>query len=611
MFRRRKPHAEDAPRRRGTIGIRTLLALAMGGLVFLVSATVLLIALFASATNTFELLNQRTVLVVEGIENEVREKLEAAEEAVKGFQREVQAGSLSGASHEKLQDALAVALATVPEVEVLLYWDRGGARRLAARDPDGAIVTNGPEAEENPEILEGQSAIAEGEAAWGAPVVEDGATYMNFAARLAPGDTDVAFVVAAVSLEHFSEFVAGIGQEYGGVAFLLYGEDQVLAHPAFVRAGAEAERRALVPVAEAGDPVLMHLAEGRRPGEVMAAARREGVELLRVATTGGDHMVMYRWLHGYGPEPIAVGVHFPRSETVDTLNRLAMSAAAGALVTIVGVIAAALIGGLVARPVQRLAASASAVARLDLDAVEAPRRSPIAEVDAQARAFGMMLDALKVFQTYVPRKLVQRLVALEGGQGVHSEQRELTVMFTDIVKFSEIADRMGAEDTAAFLNRHFALLAECINAEDGTIDKYVGDAVLAFWGAPDRMDDHAARAVRAARGISETVAADNRRRAGKGLRPVRVRVGLHTGQAMVGNIGAPARINYTVVGDTVNDVQRLESLGRKLDVGADVTVLMSAETAVLAGMGPDDVEDVGAHRLAGDPEEVPVRRLRS
>jgi adenylate cyclase len=611
MFPRRKPHAEVAPRRRGTIGIRTLLALAMGGLVFLASATVLLIALFVSATNTFELLNQRTVLVVEGIENEVREKLDAAEKAVRGFQREVQAGSLSGASHEKLQDALAVALATVPEVEVLLYWDRSGARRLAARDPDGAIVTNGPEAEENPEILEGQAAIAEGEAAWGAPVIEDGATYMNFAARLPPGDTDVAFVVAAVSLEQFSEFVAGIGREYGGVAFLLYGEEQVLAHPGFVRAGAEAERRALVPVTEAGDPVLMHLDEGRSPGQVMAAARREGVELLRVPTTGGDHMVMYRWLRGYGPEPIAVGVHFPRSETVDTLNRLAMSAAAGALVTIVGVIAAALIGGLVARPVQRLAASASAVARLDLDAVEPPRRSPIAEVDAQARAFAMMLDALKVFRTYVPRKLVERLVALEGGQGVHSETRELTVMFTDIVKFSEIADRMGAEDTAAFLNRHFALLAECINAQDGTIDKYVGDAVLAFWGAPDRMDDHAARAVRAARGISETVAADNRRRARKGLRPVRVRVGLHTGQAMVGNIGAPARINYTVVGDTVNDAQRLESLGRKLDAGADVTVLMSAETACLAGLGPDEAEDVGAHQLAGDPEEVPVRRLRS
>ena len=193
--------------------------------------------------------------------------------------------------------------------------------------------------------------------------------------------------------------------------------------------------------------------------------------------------------------------------------------------------------------------------------MEPPRRSSVAEIDEQVRAFNLMLDALKVFQTYVPRKLVERLVALGGGEGMPSETRELTVMFTDIVTFSEIAERMGAEETAAFLNRHFGMLADCIRAEHGTIDKYIGDAVMAFWGAPERLDDHAARAVQAARRIAETITADNQRRARKGLSPVRVRIGLHSGPAVVGNIGAPDRVNYTIVGDTVNDAQRLSRSG--------------------------------------------------
>ena len=320
------------------------------------------------------------------------------------------------------------------------------------------------------------------------------------------------------------------------------------------------------------------------------------------------YVAVYRRLGGYGPKPIAVGAYYPRTEIADTLRRLSMSGIAGIVVTLIGVVAAILLGGLIARPVRRLAASASAVARLDLDSVEPPRRSSVAEIDEQVRAFNLMLDALKVFQTYVPRKLVERLVALDGGEGMHSETRELTVMFTDIVTFSEIAERMGAEETAAFLNRHFGMLADCIRAEHGTIDKYIGDAVMAFWGAPERLDDHAARAVQAARRIAETITADNQRRARKGLSPVRVRIGLHSGPAVVGNIGAPDRVNYTIVGDTVNDAQRLESLGHKLDTGADVTILMSAHTAHLAGLS-DESEDVGAHRLAGGPHEVAVRRL--
>jgi len=590
------------------IRIRTLLALTMGGLVLAATVTVLTIALFAHATNTFELLNDRTVLILEGIDHEVRDKLDSASEVVNGVVREVRTGGLRSASPEALHQALSVALATTPEVEVLLYWNRDLVRRLAFRQADGTIVREGPEAEANRRIREALAVIPERGRQWGMPLLEDGVTYLNYAADVGSASSDAAFVVAAVSLEQFSNFVAEIGRQYGATAFILYGDEDVLAHPSFVDRGIAGGH--VVPVAEAGDPVLLNLAQGQ-PVEFMGSARRQFVETFRVEAGGSYYLVMYRWVYGYGPKPLAVGAYFPRTVVSDTLQRLGLSAIAGILVATIGVIAAIVLGGFIARPVRRLAANASAVARLDLDSVERPPASPIAEVNEQARAFSLMLDALRVFETYVPRKLVQRLVALGARQGMPSEMRELTVMFTDMVKFSEISERMGAAETAAFLNRHFGLLADCIEAENGTIDKYIGDAVMAYWGAPDRMDDHAVRAVSAARRIAATMTADNERRAGKGLKPIRVRIGIHSGPAVVGNIGVPERVNYTIVGDTVNDAQRLESLGRELDAGADVTILLSAETARLAGLGASETEDAGPHPLAGGSHAVAVRRLNA
>ncbi len=589
------------------IRIRPLLALSMSGLVLAATAIVLTIALIASTHNTFELLNGRTVLILDGIEQEVRNKFDGASQIVDSLAREIETGSLQTASPEDLQRAMTIALASTPDVGVLLYWNHDLARRLVFRNTDGTIGWQGPEPEASAQIRAGLGALSPNMRQWGAPVVVDNVSYVNFAARVDAPLSDVAYMVAAVSLQQFSDFVAKIGRQYGATAFILYGEDRVLAHPSFVEAGTAGQ--ATVPIAETGDPVLAALPKAT-PVEFMDLARRQFVETYRVRVGDAYYLVMYRWLYGYGPQPIAVGAYFPNTVVNDTLHRLRLSAIVGILIAIVAVGAAIVLGGYIARPVRRLAASASAVAGLDLDNVPVPIRSPIAEVDEQARAFGMMLDALKVFETYVPRRLVRRLVALGGREGMASEMRELTVMFTDIVHFSEISERMGAEETATFLNRHLGLVAACIEAENGTIDKYIGDAVMAFWGAPDRMDDHAAAAVRAARRISETVTADNERRALKGLRPVRLRVGIHSGPAVVGNIGTAERVNYTIVGDTVNFAQRLEALGRELDAGADVTILISGETAERAGLGDGETDDMGAHILAGHQRAVEVRRLR-
>ncbi|HJT15157.1 MAG TPA: adenylate/guanylate cyclase domain-containing protein, partial [Dongiaceae bacterium] len=116
----------------------------------------------------------------------------------------------------------------------------------------------------------------------------------------------------------------------------------------------------------------------------------------------------------------------------------------------------------------------------------------------------------------------------------------------------------------------------------GTIDKYIGDSIMAFWGAPLDQEDRADRAVRSAQRIAQKLHVDNERRARKGLKPLRIRIGIHKGPALVGNIGAPGRVNYTLVGDTVNVAQRLEQFGHEVDDGIDDAIIVISEALAQA-----------------------------
>jgi adenylate cyclase len=195
---------------------------------------------------------------------------------------------------------------------------------------------------------------------------------------------------------------------------------------------------------------------------------------------------------------------------------------------------------------------------------------------------------------YVPRTLVTTLIARGDVAALPSEIRDVTVLFTDIVGFTARTESMGAAAAARFLNDHFALVTACIEGEGGIVDKYIGDAVMAVWGALEAEPDHAVRAMRAARAIAEALRADN---AGR-TPPVRMRIGIHSGPVIVGNIGTPTRMNYTVVGDTVNTAQRLENLARDLLPACDVAILLSQSTASAL---PCDIAlvSLGEHQLRG------------
>src|SRR5271155_4439456 len=181
-------------------------------------------------------------------------------------------------------------------------------------------------------------------------------------------------------------------------------------------------------------------------------------------------------------------------------------------------------------------------------------------------------------------------------------------MFTDIVSFTSTCETMTAGEVAAFINQHLSLVSACIEQEGGTIDKFIGDAVMAFWGAPGRIENPAASACRAAVAIQHALAADNQRRAVEGLAPVRIRIGIHMGPVVVGDIGTPNRINYTIVGDAVNATQRLESLGKTIDPYAEAIALVSEEIYAAAHDGFEFIER-GEHLVKGKQESLKVFQL--
>jgi adenylate cyclase len=193
-----------------------------------------------------------------------------------------------------------------------------------------------------------------------------------------------------------------------------------------------------------------------------------------------------------------------------------------------------------------------------------------------------------------------------GGPSTDVREAELTVMFTDIIGFTPLSEHMPPADVATMLNRHFEMLNACIEAEGGTLDKYIGDATMAFWGAPEAVPDHAARACRTALAIA---AALEKEEASGASSPVRIKIALHTGPLIVGNIGARSRMNYTVIGDTVNVCSRLESLTGEFDEGRPVTILVSGEVVAAAGDG-FLFEPLGERTVKGRARPVEIWRLK-
>ena len=584
-----------APPVRKGLPIVAYLVFGVGALVILSVGGVLFVTLSIATRNTVELLEDKSRLLIRSVVQQVALFLEPAQAQVEAVARLIETGRVNPTDPERLFGALEAALAASPHVRSVAFFDPSGWF-MAAIHSDRVPVAEIADWRHDPagrDVIGDAHARHEPAPYWGAPVYlkDPGVTVVNLRRPVIVRGELKGALASTVTIRALSEFITGLETELGQNAFVLYDRTFVLAHSTlaldFPDLGVE---RPLPRVTEIGDPVLFEI-------------WRDGWQERRLEVEGSGHWnrlgdAEYVYLYQELGPPMdprwLVGSYFSREAVDVQLDRLLLALGLGLLALVAAVIAAVLLGHRVSRPVTQLADAASAIRSLDLDDLAPLRRSRLKEIDQAAIAFNAMTRALRVFALYVPKPIVQSLIGRGGTASLISERREVTVLFTDIVEFTLRTADMSAEHTAEFLNHHFSVVTACIEAEGGIVDKYIGDAVMAVWGAVELQTDHAARAVRSASAIAAALREDNARR----RQQVSVRIGVHTGPVVVGNIGTPTRMNYTVVGDTVNIAQRLEVLGKTLLPDADVAILLSASTA--AALPADlEVRSLGAHQLRG------------
>jgi adenylate cyclase len=183
----------------------------------------------------------------------------------------------------------------------------------------------------------------------------------------------------------------------------------------------------------------------------------------------------------------------------------------------------------------------------------------------------------------VPPELVDQMLQAPDQYTMRAASRELTVMFCDMRGFTQLSEGLEPEAVQALLNQLFSRLTVCIRRHQGTIDKYIGDCVMAFWGAPVALPDHATLAVRAAQDMVAEVARFNQERQAQGLPSISIGIGLNTGLMRVGDMGSDLRRSYTVIGDAVNLASRLEGLSRLYGVSViagEATRLQAIDAAL-------------------------------
>jgi adenylate cyclase len=385
-----------------------------------------------------------------------------------------------------------------------------------------------------------------------------------------------------------------------GLAFLFDDAGRVLAHPEMSRllqAGDGAGKLGELPQLDAIDTVGVSAA--------IKAWRQGGTEQQFFDDRQGRvYAAAFRTIETAGTANLHLGLFAPVDEfyaRIEAEKRALFLAALGFVLAVVPV--AFGLGSMLSRSLRALARENDAIQHFRF--TDTPQlHSPIREIDELGRSVFRMRTLVQTFSNFVPKRLVQQLVETGDAMRLGGIRREVTVLFTDVVNFTGITENADPAKVMLFTSRYFAAMSEAIMANNGTVDKFIGDAVMGIWNAPIEDASHVANACKAVLACIEANRVLNAEFERDGWPVYNTRFGLHTGEAVVGNIGSPDRMNYTVLGATVNLAARLESLNK--NYGTSVLVSEAVKNRVEARFAFRNVDRI---RPKGFAAEVQIYEL--
>ena len=387
----------------------------------------------------------------------------------------------------------------------------------------------------------------------------------------------VAVINVVIDLSRLSQFLSTLQVGKTGTVIVLNRNGNVIASPdpGAIEQQQNGEMPHLANLSE-GKPLLRAVNEylSREKLDLRTLSEPRQVEVTLAG--GGEYFLSFAPL---GFEDWVVATVIPANDFLATIDRNAqLLVAVLALLTFLTAMLAVLAANrLIGAPLLRIAGQLKHIESFELGNV-VRLSSPLRELDNLSAALMRMSRGLASFQKYIPTALVRTLVArgVEARPGGYQEV--LTVLFTDIVGFTGLSERLG-DRIVPILSEYLELVSAAVADHSGTIDKFIGDAVMAFWGAPMPNDRHAIAACAAAldfrhRLHQRSVAAER-----SGGLPLRIRVGINTGRMLVGNIGSSERLSYTVIGDAVNVASRLEAVNKRYGT----EILIGEDTRAAAG----------------------------
>lgn len=580
---------------------KKLMALGFGGGIGIVSIVTLSIAYFYSIESTLTLMHDKARLVVDTTVTLITKDFTPINKQALGLQTALQTGTTTP---EQLETSLHLLQPATDAADIIALIRPNG--RFVAYDGNQKEYTKGDLSEKKQVMRTLEQTGRQTTSRWVAPMFSEGVgeTIFTYQTPLQVQGKYWGVLAHLVNLRTLSKMLQENSGAGGHTPFILYKKDYVLAHPAYTRNQVVTSTDSPLPfIGGFPDPVLSRYLDSTEFKGGIFNENMKNMKTSRVRIDGKAYIFLTKQqiIEGFGE--LTVGVYFDASTETAALHQLLNSIWIVAVFVLLAVLLTIPLANIFSRPALNLARAARQVLNGDLASVSELPPSSIVEMDQASTAFNKMVAGLKeaehirsIFGRMVPRKIAEKM--LNSPDGLEPQSAVATVLFSDLVGFTSISEKIPPNEIVSLLNAYFQEMVEIIEKHDGIITQFQGDGILAVFGIP--LDDarQADKAIMAAQEMSQAVL--NNKYAGHKLD---CRIGINTGHLVAGNVGAKNRMNYTVNGDAVNVAARLEQMNK---IYATRILVAGATIEMASGI---NAEKIGSADVRGKQQMIEVYTL--